>query len=301
MTASNSSIRRARTPLLDIAYEHHGPATAYPVVLMHGFPYDPRAFDGVVPLLTAAGCSVVAPYVRGYGETRFLSADTLRSGQQAAIGHDLVDLLDALDIRDALLAGFDWGARAACVVAALWPERVRGLVSCGGYQIQDIAGSIRPASPEDERRYWYQYYFHTERGRAGLAQNRDAICGYLWRLWSPTCPFDEAAFRRTAASFANPDFVDVAVHSYRHRYGNAEGDPRYAETESRLASLPAVAVPAIALHGADDDVITAEKSAAHDRFFTGRYERRVLAGVGHNPPQEAPERFAQAILDLLEA
>jgi pimeloyl-ACP methyl ester carboxylesterase len=291
--------RRARTTVLDIAYEHHGPATAYPVVLVHGFPYDPRAFDAVVPLLTAAGHSVVVPYVRGYGETRFLSPDTPRSGQQAAIAHDLLELLDALDIRDAVLAGFDWGARAACIVAALWPGRVRGLVSCSGYHVQDIAGSIRPGDPEDERRYWYQYYFHTERGRNGLAERRDALCSYLWKLWSPTCKFDAAAFVRTARSFTNPDFVDVCIHSYRHRHGNAAGDPRYADIESRLARLPTIGVPTIAVHGGDDDVLTPAGSAGHAKYFTGPYERRVLAGVGHNPPHEAPAAFAAAILDVL--
>jgi len=296
-----SGVRRARTALLDIAYEHHGSGAAYPIILVHGFPYDPRAFDAVVPQLTAAGYSVVVPYVRGFGETRFIAADTMRSGQQAAIGHDLLDLLDALDIRDAMVAGFDWGARAACVIAALWPERVRGLVTCGGYQIQDIAGSVQPISPEDERRYWYQYYFHTERGRAGLREKRDAICRYLWQLWSPTCRFDETVFQRTAPSFANPDFVDVSVHSYRHRYGNAPGDPRYDDTEARLARLPSIRVPTIALHGSDDDVITPDKSASHARYFTGRYERRELAGVGHNPPHEASDAFAAAILDVLNA
>ena len=189
-----TQMERVRTSVLDIAYEHAGPLDAYPVVLMHGFPYDPRAFDEVVPIINAAGFRTIVPYLRGYGGTRFLSPDTMRSGQQAAVGHDLLELLDALKVADAILAGFDWGARAACVVAALWPERVRGLVTCCGYQIQNIAASLRPAEPESERRFWYQYYFHTERGRAGLTANRDELCRLLWNLWSPTWSFDDGTF-----------------------------------------------------------------------------------------------------------
>src|SRR5512144_1381891 len=227
-----AQLERARTSVLDIAYEHAGPPAGYPVVLMHGFPYDPRAFDEVVAVLDAAGFRTIVPYLRGSGGTRFHSADTMRSGQQAALGHDLLDLLDALDVRDAVLAGFDWGGRAACIAAALRPERVRALVTCCGYQIQNIAAAAQPADPESERRWSYQYYFHTERGRAGLALERNEICRYLWQLWSPTWPFDDATFQRTAASFENVDFVDVVIHSYRHRHGNAGGDPRYAATEA---------------------------------------------------------------------
>ena len=293
-----AQLERARTSVLDIAYEHAGPPAGYPVVLMHGFPYDPRAFDEVVAVLDAAGFRTIVPYLRGYGGTRFHSADTMRSGQQAALGHDLLDLLDALDVRDAVLAGFDWGGRAACIAAALRPERVRALVTCCGYQIQNIAAAAQPADPESERRWWYQYYFHTERGRAGLALERNEICRYLWQLWSPTWPFDDATFQRTAASFENVDFVDVVIHSYRHRHGNAGGDPRYAATEARLAAQPAITVPTIAIHGARDDVIPLRTSDGHERHFSGAYERRVLENVGHNPPQESPEAFARAILDL---
>ena len=289
-----------RTSVLDIAYEQDGPAEALPVVLLHGYPYDPRAFDEVVPIINTAGHRTVVPYVRGYGGTRFLSPDTPRSGEQAAMGQDLLELLDALNIRQAVLAGFDWGARAACVVSALWPERVHALVTCAGYQIQDIAGSEKPVDPEQERRFWYQYYFQTERGRRGLAQNRAELGRLLWKLWSPTWEFDEETYRRTAASFENEDFVDVVIHSYRHRMRNAPGDPRYAAIEARLAALPKITVPSMVIHGAVDDVNPADKSEGHQRFFTRYYERRVFENVGHNPPQEAPGRFATAILDLLK-
>jgi len=289
---------RVRTPVLEVAFESAGPAAGAPVILVHGFPYDAHAFDAVVPLLAARGLRVIVPYVRGYGATRFLSEATLRSGQQAAVGQDLLELLEALAIDRALLAGFDWGARAACIVAALHPQRVSGLVSCGGYQIQDIAAAVRPAPPQQEQRYWYQYYFNTERGRAGLAAHRRDLCRLLWQQWSPTWEFDEAAYERTAASFENPDFVDVCVHSYRHRYGYAAGDARYAAIESRLAEAPAIDVPTIALHGADDGVTPAKLNAARDERFTSRHEQRHLAGVGHDIPQEAPMDFAQAVLDL---
>jgi pimeloyl-ACP methyl ester carboxylesterase len=289
---------RVRTPVLDVAYEHSGPAQGLPVVLLHGYPYDVRAFDDVVPVLNDAGLRTIVPYLRGYGGTRFLSPDTPRSGEQAALGQDLLELLDALNIAQAGLAGFDWGSRAACVVAALWPQRVRGLVSATAYQIQDIANSGKPADPEQERRFWYQYYFQTERGRNGLAANRAELGRLLWKLWSPTWPFDAAVFQRTAASFENPDFVDVVIHSYRHRMGNAPGDPRYAAIESQLARLPKISVPAIAVHGEVDDVNPVQNTLGHQRYFTGAYERRVFENIGHNPPQEAPLAFADAILDV---
>lgn len=293
-----AELERVRTSVLDISYEHAGPPDGYPIVLMHGFPYDPRAFDEVTPVLNAAGFRTIVPYLRGYGGTQFLSPDTMRSGEQAAVGRDLLEMLDALKLTDAVLAGFDWGTRAACIVAALWPERVRGLITCCGYQIQDIAASLKPADPESERRFWYQYYFHTERGRAGLTVNRDALCQLLWKLWSPTWSFDEATFKRTAISFQNPDFVDVAIHSYRHRFGNIEGDPRYAAIEARLAAQPKITVPTIVIHGVNDDVNPPRKSEGSERYFSGYYERRLFGNVGHNPPQESPKAFAEAALDL---
>ena len=292
-------IARVRTPTLEVAYEESGPADGIPVVLLHGFPYDPRAFDDVVPLLTRVGLRTIVPYLRGYGATRFLSQQATRSGQQGAIGQDLIELLDALRLEKALLAGFDWGARAACIVAALWPERVRGLVTCGGYQIQDLAMARVPVDPEQERRFWYWYYFCTERGQAALVERPDELCRLLWKLWSPTWAFDEATFLRTAQSFRNPDFIDVVLHSYRHRVGVAEGDPHYAAIEARLAALPQVGVPAIAPHGSADGVHPPQTSIGHEKHFASRYERRVLEGIGHSPPQEAPLAFAKAVTDLL--
>jgi pimeloyl-ACP methyl ester carboxylesterase len=296
-----STLERAHTSTLEIAYEASGPRDGIPVVLLHGFPYDPRAYDGVVPALVAAGCWTVVPYLRGYGPTRFLSPDTPRSGQQAALGHDLLELLDALQLSRVGLVGYDWGGRAACIVAALWPERVRWLVSAGGYNIQDIAASVNPAAPEQEHRLWYQYYFHTERGRAGLAANRRPLCKLLWQLWSPNWRFDSATYERTAASFDNPDFVDVVIHSYRHRYGYAPGDPNMEGIEQRLASRPAIPVPTIVLHGDGDGVGPAASSEPHARFFTGPYQRRVIPLIGHNVPREGPETTVEAILELIAA
>jgi len=215
------------------------------------------------------------------------------------LGHDLLALLDALAIPSAVLGGYDWGGRAACIVTALWPERVRGLVSCGGYNIQDIAGSAKPQPPESEYRHWYQYYFHGERGRAGLAQNRRELCRLLWRLWSPNWRFDDATYERTAVSFDNPDFVDVVIHSYRHRFGLAPGDPSVEATEQRLATRPPITVPTVVLHGSDNGVTPARNSEGHPSMFTGSYERQVIPGGGHNVPQEAPRVFAEAILSLI--
>src|SRR5262245_20337737 len=270
---------RVRTDVLDIAFEEHGPASGPPVILLHGFPYDVRAYDEVAPPLAADGCRVLVPWLRGYGPTRFLTASTLRSGEQAALGHDLLQFMDKLGIRRAALAGYDWGGRAACVVAALWPERVRGLVSCGGYNIQDIAASGNPRPPEDEHRYWYQYYFHGERGRAGLTKYRRELCKLLWSLWSPSWKFDDATYERTAVSFDNPDFVEVVIQSYRHRYRLAEGDPAYEETERRLAARPKIVVSTVVLHGHDNGVSPVASSERDAGSFTGRYERRVIPHV----------------------
>ncbi len=292
------SVRRVRTPILEIAYEEFGPPNGLPVVLLHGWPFDVRAYDQVHPYLTAVGLRTLVPYLRGYGPTRFLSSTAMRSGEQAALGQDLLDFLDALKINRALLAGFDWGGRAACVVSALWPERVHELVTCTGYQIQDIAGAAKPADPEQERRFWYQYYFHTERGRNALFQMRGDIAKLLWRLWSPKWAFDDATFARTAMSFDNLDFVDVTIHSYRHRAGNPPSDPFYASVEAKLAKLPQIRVPTIVIHGGVDDVNPPEKSLGHHKHFAGKYERRVFDNVGHNPPQEDPKAFADAVLAL---
>ena len=293
-----STLKFVRTPTLDIGYLEAGPADGQAVVLLHGYPYDVHAFNEVVPLLTAAGLRTIVPYLRGYGPTQFVAAATARSGEQASIGQDLLDLLDALRLEKATVAGFDWGARAACIVAALWPGRVQGLVSCGGYQIQDISRAGEPMAIEQEHRLWYQYYFQTERGRLGLEKMRAELSRLLWKMWSPTWAFDDACFARTAASFENRDFVEVVIHSYRHRMGLAAGAPQYAALQARLAQLPVITVPSIVLHGADDDVFPPASSQQHQRFFSGPYERRVLPGIGHNPPQEAAGLFAKAVLDV---
>jgi pimeloyl-ACP methyl ester carboxylesterase len=299
--AATAKLARVRTAALEIAYEDSGPSDGPAVLLMHGFPYDPRAYDDMVMPLVAAGCRAIVPYLRGFGPTRFLTSDTPRSGQQAALGNDLKDLMDALGLPSAALVGYDWGGRACCVTAALWPERVRCLVSAGGYNIQDIAGSVRPLPPEQEHRFWYQYYFHTERGRAGLAANRRELCRLLWRLWSPNWTFDEATYERSAPSFDNPDFVDVVIQSYRHRYGYAPGDPAMEAIEHRLAAQPPIGVPTIVLHGEGDGVTPLETSRRQALLFTGPYRHRTIPVVGHNLPQEAPGAVTQAVLDLLSA
>lgn len=286
--------------VLDVAVLEAGPGHGSPVILLHGFPYDVHAYDAVAATLAAAGYRVIAPYLRGYGATRFLSADTPRSGQQAVLGTDLLALMDALGLQRAVLAGYDWGGRAACVVAALWPERVQGLVSCNGYNIQAIAAAGQPLSPAAEHRLWYQYYFHSERGRAGLAGDRRALCRLLWRLWSPTWHFDAATFEQSAASFDNPDFVDVVIHSYRHRFGLVPGDPAAEAVERRLAAQPPITVPTVVLDGADDGVTPASPDRDAGRF-TSRYERRLIRGAGHNLPQEAPAAMVAAITGLTGA
>lgn len=300
---ADASIRFLKTSVLDIAYEEHGPIGGEAIVLLHGFPYDPRGYDHVAPPLAEKGYRVIVPYLRGYGPTRFLYADTMRSGQQAALAQDLLDLMNGLGIKKAALAGYDWGGRAACIVAALWPERVSALVTGEGYNIQDIPAFALPATPETEHRFWYQYYFHSPRGARGLAENRNALCRLLWTLWSPTWRFGENDFLRSALSFENPDFVDVVIHSYRHRFAYAGGDPAYDATEAQLIMQPVITVPTIALHGMDDGVSAVPPQDRHlaAAHFTGRYERRDLPCVGHNMPQEAPEETVRALLDLLEA
>jgi pimeloyl-ACP methyl ester carboxylesterase len=286
------------TATLEIAYEEFGPVDGSPVILMHGFPDDEHAYDGVAPALAASGWRVIVPYLGGYGPTRFCDPATPRSGQQGALGHDLLSLMDGLSLRRAVLAGYDWGGRAACVVAALWPERVAGLVSITGYNIQNIATALQPASPDAEYRYWYQWYFHTERGRAGLSANRRPFCRKLWELWSPNYRFDDAEYERTAKSFDNPDFVEVVIHSYRHRYGAAEGDAAFKQIEAELARQPAITVPTIVLHGESDGVSPPQSSERHDRFFTAPYQRRVVPVAGHFLPREAPEAMVLAVREL---
>ena len=293
-------LRRIAAGALDIAYYEAGPADGAAVILLHGFPYDIHAYVDVAPQLAARGCRVLVPYLRGYGATRFRDPATPRSGEQAAIGADLIALMDALAVKRAVLAGYDWGGRAACVVAALWPDRCAGLVSVNGYLIQDIARAMVPARPEREVALWYQYYFQIERGRAGLASDRRGIARILWQQWSPNWRFDDATLERTVAAHDNPDYVDVVIHSYRHRYGLADGDPRYADIERRLAAQPVIAVPAITLDGDADGVVAATDGTAQAAKFSGRRVHRVIPHAGHNLPQEEPEAFAAAVLELIK-
>lgn len=291
--------RRIDAGVLNIAYAEYGPPQGDPVFLMHGFPYDIHTYAEVAPELAACGCRVIVPHLRGYGGTRFLDPATPRSGEQAALGADLLALMDALHIEQATLAGYDWGGRAACVVAALWPERCRALVSFNSYNIQNIARAMLPDTPENERRLWYQYYFHSERGRAALQNDRRALIRFLWQTWSPTWNFTDLDFERSAPSFDNPDFVDVVIHSYRHRFGLVPGDPAYAEIERQLAAQPVIRVPAITFDGEDDGVRSPSRAGPGGHGFAGPREHRVIAGVGHNMPQESPGVFASAVLELI--
>lgn len=281
--------------VLRIAYEEYGAADGWPCVLGHGFPYDIHAYDEVAPILAEGGARVIVPYLRGYGPTRFLKSDTPRSGEQAALGADLLALMDALGLERAVVGGYDWGGRAACVVSALYPQRVVALVSGNSYNIQNIARAMEPLPPEEEAALWYQYYFHSERGRIGLSLDRRGIARLLWRMWSPTWAFDDATFERTAAAFYAPDFVDVAIHSYRHRFGLVAGDPAYAQIQGALAMQPPIRVPAVTIDGDRDGVNFG--TSLHARKFLGAHDHRVFAGAGHNLPQERPGEFAQAVLD----
>jgi pimeloyl-ACP methyl ester carboxylesterase len=288
------------TDTLTIAYEERGPSDGLPVILLHGFPDDIHAWDAVTPGLVESGHRVFMPYLRGYGLTRFVDPATPRSGQQAALGADLLEFMNALGLGRATLAGYDWGGRAACVVAALWPDRVQGLVSIGGYNIQGIArAAANPGPAEAEHRYWYQWYFHTERGRLGLERNRRDLCRLMWRLWSPNWQFDDATFETTAASWDNPDFVDVCIHSYRHRYGQAAGDPALEGIEQDLAAQPPITVPTIVLAGQADGVTPPDVADTDARHFTGPYQRRLIPIAGHFLPRETPEAVIAAIQDLL--
>ena len=291
----SSTVKTVDAGVISIAYLEYGPASGWPCILGHGFPYDVHAYDQAAPILARAGARVIVPYLRGYGPTRFLKVETPRSGEQAALGADLLVLMDALHFERAVLGGYDWGGRASCVVAALWPERVLALVSANSYNIQDIARAIEPTSAAEEAAFWYQYYFHSERGRRGLTKNRREITRLLWRMWSPTWAFDDATFDRTAGAFDNPDFVEVVIHSYRHRYGLAPGDPRYAAIEAALAAQPPIAVPAITIDGDADGVNPG--AAHHAKKFAGPHQHRIFKGAGHNLPQERPEEWARAVID----
>jgi len=300
--ARAQSTRSIQTPVLDIAYEETGNPQGFPIVLLHGFPDDVRAFDNIAPRLAKAGYRVLVPYLRGYGPTRFRDPATPRMAEQAAIGQDLIDFADALGIKQMALAGYDWGGRAGAIAAALHPERVRAAVIIGGYSIQNVFAPPQPAPPEVEREFWYQWYFNTERGRAGLAANRRSLCKLLWQTWSPGWRFSDDEYNRTAPSFDNPDFVDVVIHSYRHRNGNAPGDPRFLAMEHELAKRPPIAAPSILLYGATDALArpSADVTPAERSVFPSLIARRVIAGAGHFLPREKPEAVSSAVLELLK-
>jgi len=293
----NGAAMTVRAGVLDVEVRRGGDVDGPAVVLLHGFPYDAHSFDRVAELLAGAGCDIVVPSLRGYAGTRFVDETTMRSGQQAAVAHDLLELIDALGLATPVVAGYDWGGRAACIVAALWPERVSGLVSGNGYLLQDIEGSRTPSPPHLERKHWYQYYLHSDRGRAGLREHRAEFARLLWEEWSPTWRFTDEEFEATRPAFDNPDFVDVVVHSYRHRYGLVDGDPAYAATETRIAQQPPIVVPSIVIDGEHDTVTPARPRAEHEPHFASLVDYR-LVDAGHDLPQEAPEEFARAVLDL---
>jgi pimeloyl-ACP methyl ester carboxylesterase len=289
------TIETVRAGVLEIAFERSGRPSGWPTVLLHGFPYDPRCYDAVAESLVKVGADVVIPYLRGYGPTRFVGDDTMRSGQQAALAHDLRDLIEALQLHQPIVAGFDWGGRAACLVSALWPETVAGLVTVGGYNVQDVAASGAPAPPLTERRLWYQYYLHGERGRSGLAEYRKAFARLLWAEWSPTWDFSDATFEATAVSFDNPDFVEVVVHSYRHRYGLVAGDPGYEDSEQRIATRPVITVPTVLIDPTEATLTRPRSVSEHESHFSCIVDHRTVT-CGHNPAQEAPNDFTDAIL-----
>jgi len=289
-----------RTPTLEIGYEEWGDAAGAPVVLLHGFPDDAHAWREVAPPLAARGCRVLAPYLRGYGPTRFLDATAPRMAQQAAIGQDLLDFLDALGIERAALGGYDWGGRAACITAIRAPGRVRALLTIGGYNVQNTIATPVPASALQERANWYQWYFNTERGHLGLEKNRREICRLLWRDWSPGWRFDDATFEQAAGAFDNPDFVPVVIHSYRHRYRNAPGEPRFDAIERRLAERPRIEVPSVILHGRDDGVDPPRRSEPHLDLFPDGTARHVIPDAGHFLPREQPGAVVEALVSLLD-
>jgi pimeloyl-ACP methyl ester carboxylesterase len=299
---SFGALRQIDAGLLNIGYVDAGPADGSVVVLLHGWPYDIHSFVDVAPLLVAAGYRVIVPYLRGHGSTRFLSKETFRNGQQAAVALDIVALLDALNIRSAVFAGFDWGARTAGIIAALWPERCEALVSVSGYLIGNREAIKAPLPPAAEYAWWYQFYFATEHGRAGYERNRREFAKLIWRTASPKWTFDDATFERSAASLDNPDHVDIVIHNYRWRQSLADGERVYDELERRLAGGPQITVPSIVLEGDANGAPHAVGDAAFRRKFAGRYDYRLLAGgIGHNLPQEAPAAFAQAVIDVAHA
>ena len=296
--ASFDTIRQVNAGALSIGYAEAGPGNGPVVILLHGWPYDIYSFAEVTPLLAAAGYRVIVPYLRGYGTTRFLSADTPRNGQQAVVAVDIIALMDALKIDKALFGGFDWGARTAGIIAALWPERCKALVAVSGYLIGSQAANRAPLPPKAELAWWYQFYFATERGQAGYEANRNEFNKLIWRLASPKWDFDDATYERSARSFANPDHVAVVIHNYRWRLGMVQGEPQYDALEQRLAVAPTIAVPTITLEG-DANGAPHPDPSAYAKKFTGKYvHRNIGGGIGHNLPQEAPKAFADAVIDV---
>src|SRR5215813_9625158 len=291
-------IKQVDAGVLNVGYVEAGPAAGPAVVLLHGWPYDIQSFAEVAPALASSGYRVIVPYLRGYGTTRFRSTDAVRNGQQSAIAVDTIDLMDALKIKSAIVAGFDWGARTANIIAALWPDRCKGLVSVSGYLIGSQAAGKVPLPPSAELQWWYQFYFATERGRAGYDKYRRDFAKLIWKLASPKWNFDDATFDRTAASFDNPDHVAISIHNYRWRLGLAEGERKYNALETRLAQLPSISVPTITLEG-DANGAPHPDASAYAGKFVGKYAHRVITGgIGHNLPQEAPQEFAQAVVDV---
>jgi len=296
--ASFAPLKQIHAGVLDVGYAEAGPSTGTPVLLLHGWPYDIYSFVDVAPILASAGYRVIVPYLRGSGTTRFLSADTVRNGQPSALALDTTALMDALKIDKAILAGFDWGARTADIVAALWPERTKALVSVSGYLIGSQEAGKTPLPPKAELQWWYQFYFATERGRLGYDKYRHDFAKLIWQLASPKWNFDDATFDRSAAAFDNPDHVAIVVHNYRWRLGLAEGEPKYDAIEKQLAAAPSIHVPTITLEG-DANGAPHPDPAAYAKRFTGKYQHRnISGGIGHNLPQEAPQAFAQAVIDV---
>jgi pimeloyl-ACP methyl ester carboxylesterase len=292
------ALKQVDAGVLNVGYAEAGPADGPAVILLHGWPYDIHSFAEVTPVLASAGYRVIVPFVRGYGTTRFLSDDEPRNGQQAALAADVIAHMDALNIDNAILAGFDWGARSANVIAALWPERCKALVSVSGYLIGSQAANAAPLPPQAEYPWWYQYYFATERGRAGYDTYRRAFSKFIWQLASPKWAFTDATFTRSAAAFDNPDHVAIVIHNYRWRLALAEGEPQYDDLERQLAALPVIAVPTITLEG-DANGAPHPDPSAYASKYSGKYEHRTISGgIGHNLPQEAPQVFAQAIADV---
>ena len=295
-----SNVRFVQTPMLNIGYEEHGDASGFPIILLHGFPYDIRSFDGVIAPLVEAGHRVIVPYLRGYGPTSFLDPDAPRMAEQAAIGQDVVDLAAALGINRMALAGFDWGLRAGCITSILHPEMVAGFVAMGGYSVQNTVQKEQPAPAFREARMWYQWYFNTEQGRVGLEENRRDIIRHLWETWAPTWDYTDEAFNLSAPSFDNPDFVDIVLHSYRHRHMNAPGEDRFIEVELNLAKGLPVTVPSIVLRGADSGLgAPSQDPSADERNFTQLVARRIVSGAGHDLPVQRPDAVSAALLELL--